>query len=279
MTHSRQRRVWWSALHRILVVLTCLYFLLPFIWMILYSVLPAEDLQQSDPIIDPGHLTFAAYRRLLTDSTFLHAMTNSAIVAVITTLVCLALGSAAAYAIARFRFRGRRPLLLAMMATQAIPVIILAVPLFIIVRGLGLFDTQLALIIVYSAFILPLVIWMMVGFFEDIPLSLEKAARIDGCTRWQVFSHIVLPLATSGLTAAGIFAFITAWSDFFIAKILTSTRTLTLPVHTASFQGLFAMDYTSAATAGVLTALPVLVVALAAQRWIVQGLTEGAVKG
>lgn len=273
------KRTAWNVVHRTLVILVMLFFILPFVWMVLYSVLPASDLQQSDPLVDLSHFTLESYVRLLSDPTFLQAMGNSALVAVLTTLICLALGSAAAYAIARFRFRGRQPLLLSMMATQAIPVIILAVPLFVIIRGLGLFDTQLALIITYTAFILPLVVWMMVGFFEDIPVSLEKAARIDGCTRLQAFTRIVLPLAGSGMAAAGIFAFITAWSDFFLAKILTATQAITLPVKTASFQGLFAMDYTSAATAGVLTALPVLIITLAAQRWIVRGLTEGAVKG
>lgn len=279
MSGRRRSRITWTVVHRLVVIIAMIYFLAPFVWMIVYSLLPAADLQQSNPVVNLGHVTFGSYGRLLSDPTFTRALVNSAIVAVFTTLICLVLGSFAAYGIARFRFRGRQPLLLAMMATQAIPVIILAVPLFIIIRGLGLYDTQLALIITYTAFILPLVIWMMTGFLEDIPVSLEKAARVDGCTRMQAFLRIVLPLAGTGLVAAAIFAFITAWSDFFLAKILTASNAMTLPVRTANFQGLFATDYTSAATAGVITALPVLVITLVAQRWIVRGLTEGAVKG
>ena len=271
--------VWLTVVHRLLVVVMLVFFLTPFVWMVLYSVLPSEQLQQEDPRVDLTRITFAAYGRLLGDTSFLRPMGTSALVALVTTLVCLAIGSCAAYGITRARFRGRQPLLLAMMATQAIPVIVLAVPLFIIIRTLGLFDTSPALIITYTAFILPLVVWMMVSFFEDIPPSLVKAARIDGCTRWQTLVRIALPLAATGLAATGIFAFITAWSDFFLAKILTASNATTLPVRTAAFQGLFAMDYTSAATAGVITTLPVLVLALAAQRWIVRGLTEGAVKG
>jgi multiple sugar transport system permease protein len=268
-----------TVLHRFLLVVALLYFVAPFLWMLVYSVFPAADLQRENPRLDAGDLTFSSYSRLLSQSSFLQPMLNSAVVGLLTTLICLALGSVAAYGLARLRFRGKQVLLLAMMSTQAIPVIVLAVPLFIVVRMLGLFDTPAALVITYTAFILPLVIWMMVGFFEDIPLSLEKAARIDGCNRWQILWRIAAPLAAPGLAATGVFAFITAWSDFFLAKILTASNATTLPVKTASFQGLFANDYTSAATAGVITTLPVMLLALAAQRWIVRGLTEGAVKG
>lgn len=274
---GRKRAV--TVLHRFLLVVALLYFIAPFLWMVVYSVFPAHDLQRENPRLDPGDLTLSSYRRLLGQSSFLKPMLTSAMVGLLTTLICLALGSIAAYGLARLRFRGKQVLLLAMMSTQAIPVIVLAVPLFIVIRTLGLFDTPAALIITYTAFILPLVVWMMVGFFEDIPVSLEKAARIDGCGRWQILWRIAAPLAAPGLAATGVFAFITAWSDFFLAKILTASNATTLPVRTASFQGLFANDYTSAATAGVITTLPVMLLALAAQRWIVRGLTEGAVKG
>lgn len=275
----RTRRRGTTVIHRVLLLLVMIYFLAPFVWMLLYSVLPAHDLQQHNPDVKLSDMTFKTYRRLLTDSSFLNPMANSAIVAVATTLICMALGSCAAYVIARYKFRGRQPLLLAMMATQAIPAIVLAVPLFILLRTFGLYDTRQGLIITYVAFILPLVIWMMVGFFEDIPPSLDEAARVDGCNRWQIVVKIAMPLAVTGLAATAIFAFITAWSDFFLAKILTADNSETLPVKTASFQGLFALDYTSAATAGVITTLPVLVLTMVAQKWIVRGLTEGAVKG
>lgn len=274
-----RRRIAFTVVHRIFIVAVLLYFLAPFVWMVLYSVLPAKDLQQENPVVDLGHLTFSTYARVLSDPLFRLAFGDSALVAGFTTVICIILGSFAAYGIARFRFRGRQTLLLSMLATQAIPVIILAVPLFIIIRSLGLYDTQAGLIVTYCAFVLPLVVWMMVGFFEDVPPSLERAARIDGCSRLQTYFRIILPLALSGVVAAAILAFITAWSDFFLAKILTASNAVTLPVRTAAFQGLFAADYTAAATAGVITALPVLVITLVAQRWIVRGLTEGAVKG
>ena len=275
----RTRRRWATIGHRALVAVLLVYLLAPFVWMGAYSLYPAEALQRAAPDLSPDGITLSAYRRLLTDGSFLTPMANSAIVGISTTIICMVLGSACAYAIARYRFRGRQALLIGMLTVQAIPVIVLAVPLFILLRAFGLYDELPGLIVTYTAFILPLVVWMMVGFFDDLPPSLERAAVIDGCNRLQIMTRIAFPLAAPGLAATAILAFITSWSDFFLAKVLTITRATTLPVRTAAFQGLFAMDYTSAATAGVITAVPVLVLALVAQKWIIRGLVEGAVKG
>lgn len=268
-----------TILHRGLVILLMIYLVAPFLWMVIYSIYPSQNLRAMPMNFSPADITLQPYLTLLADGSFTAAMGNSLIVALSTTVICMVLGSLCAYVIARFRFRGSQGLLLAMMTVQAIPAIVLAVPLFVLLRGLGLFDTKVGLILTYTAFILPLVIWMMVSFFESIPVNLEKAARIDGCGRLDILRRVVLPLSGPGFAATAIFAFITAWSDFFLAKVLTATNTPMLPVKTASFQGLFAMDYTSAATAGVITAIPVLILALVAQKWIVQGVTEGAVKG
>lgn len=279
MTSRATRRRVIAIICAILVVLTMAAFLAPFLWMFVFSVYPATALQGRTPDLSPSNITFESYLGLLSDGSFLGPMASSAIVGISTTIICMVVGSACAYAIARFRFRGRQPLLLSMMTVQAIPVIVLAVPLFILLRSVGLYDQLLGLIITYTAFILPLVIWMLVGFFEDVPPSLERAARIDGCNRLQIMYKIAFPLAAPGMAATAILAFITSWSDFFLAKVLTSNTAVTLPVKTAAFQGLFAMDYTSAATAGVITAIPVLVLTLVAQKWIIRGMTEGAVKG
>lgn len=266
-------------IHRFLVVLLVVYLIAPFLWMVIYSVYPSRNLRSSPMDFSVSALTLQSYRRLLTDQSFVSAAESSLLVAAATTIICMVFGSLAAYVMARFKFRGSQALLLGMMSVQAMPAIVLAVPLFVLLRQFGIFDTKVGLILTYTAFILPLVIWMMVGFFEGVPINLEKAAKVDGCSRIQIFFKVVLPLSGPGSAATAIFAFITAWSDFFLAKVLTGTNVVTLPVKTAAFQGLFAMDYTSAATAGVITAVPVLVLALAAQKWIVQGITEGAVKG
>ena len=275
----RRRGLAGTVFHRALVVLLILYLTVPFAWMVVYSVFPASNLRSERMDFSPGDLTLSSYASLLSDSSFLTPIRNSLIVAAATTLICMALGSLCAYVFARFRFRGQQTLLLGMMAVQAIPAVVLAVPLFVLLRAFGLYDSLLGMILTYTAFILPLGSWMMGSVFESIPVNLEKAARVDGCTRLGIVRRVVLPLSGPGIAATSIFAFITAWSDFFLAKVLTSNNTPLLPVRTAAFQGLFAMDYTAAATAGVITALPVLVLALVAQKWIVQGITEGAVKG
>lgn len=268
-----------KIVHRVIVALLILYLTVPFGWMIVYSIYPSSNLRSTRMDFSLGDITLAEYANLLSDSSFVVPIRNSLFVATATTIICMILGSLCAYVFARFRFRGQQTLLLSMMSVQAIPAVVLAVPLFVLLRAFGLYDSLLGMILTYTAFILPLVIWMMVSFFESIPVNLEKAARVDGCTRLGIVRHVVLPLSGPGIAATSIFAFITAWSDFFLAKVLTSNTTPLLSVRTASFQGLFAMDYTAAATAGVITALPVLVLALLAQKWIVQGITEGAVKG
>lgn len=274
-----KRNLGLTILHRGLVILLAIYLVLPFLWMLVYSLYPAQNLRTVPMNFNPVDLNLSSYAKIMSDGSFLDSMENSLVVAFSTTAICMLLGSLCAYVVARIRFRGSQTLLLGMMTVQAIPAIVLAVPLFVLLRGLGLFDTKIGLILTYTAFILPLVIWMMVSFFESIPINLEKAARIDGCSRLGILRRVVLPLSGPGFAATAIFAFITAWSDFFLAKVLTATSTVMLPVRTAALQGLFAMDYTAAATAGVITAIPVLVLALVAQKWIVQGITEGAVKG
>jgi multiple sugar transport system permease protein len=275
----RSRRRLGTVVHRTLVGVLLVYLLAPFLWMALYSLFPASALQSLTPNLDPRLITVGSYRRLLGDSSFLIPMAHSAIVGISTTVVCMVLGSGCAYVLARYRFRGRQTLLLGMLTVQAVPVIVLAVPLFVLLRAFGLYDTLPGLIVTYTAFILPLVVWMLVGFFREVPPSLERAAIIDACSRWQIVWRIAVPLAAPGMAATAVLAFITSWSDFFLAKVLTSSNASTLPVRTAAFQGLFAMDYTAAATAGVITAIPVLLLALVAQRWIIRGLVEGAVKG
>lgn len=268
-----------TVIHRVLLLVMLAYLLAPFVWMLLTSVLPADDLSRPTPHVDLGAISFESYGDLLRDGTFVRPMANSAIIALATTAVCIAIGAPAAYALSRLRFRGQDVILLSMLATQMVPVIALAVPLFILMRTANLLDTHGGLILTYTAFILPIVVWMLVGFLGEVPQSLERAARIDGCTRWQAIVRVVLPLSMTGVAAAAIFAFITAWSDFFLALVLTSTSAQTLPVRVAQFQSLYALDYKASATAGVITTVPVLLLALVFQRWIVKGLTEGAVKG
>lgn len=273
------RRAGTVIIHRFLILVVLAYCVAPFLWMILTSMLPISDLTSIPPHIHLSELSLSRYVLLFRSADFLGPLYHSAEAASGTTVVTMLLGSLAAYGIARFQFGGRKTLLVSMMLAQMVPVIALAVPLFILLRSLHLIDTVLGLILTYTAFILPIVIWLLVGFFGDIPASLEKAAKIDGCNRWQIMWRIILPLSANSLVAAGAFAFIAAWSDFFLALVLTYKNATTLPVRAADFVGVYSVDYRSAATAGVIATLPVLLLTLVFQRWIVRGLTEGALKG
>jgi multiple sugar transport system permease protein len=247
--------------------------------MLVTSLLPASDLLRLDPDVAFSKMNLSTYGQLLTDPSFLLPLRNSALVASVTALSSVILGSLAAYGIARFRFPGRRAVMIMMLGGQMVPAVVLVIPLFLILRDVGLLDTVEGLMVTYVGFIMPIVVWMLVGFFEGVPVSLERAARIDGCSRIGVLVRVIAPISGTALVAAVIFAFISAWSDLFIALVLTAGNSITLPVEVANFEGLFVMQYRSAAAAGIITLVPVLLLAAVFQKWIVAGLTEGVVKG
>jgi len=192
--------------------------------------------------------------------------------------VCLILGVLAAYAIARLRFRGSHAMVLVMMATQLIPPVVLVVPMYVIMRQFDLLDKRLGLIIVDISIVLPLVIWLMRGYFASIPSELEDAARIDGCTRLGALARVILPLSGPGLVSVMIFAFIAAWNEYLYAFIFTNVDAKTLPVLIGEFSTKLGLEYLRIAAAGVLASLPPVVLALVFQRFIIRGLTAGAIK-
>ena len=205
---------------------------------------------------------------------------NSIVIAGSSTLFCLLAGSLAAYVFSRLRFRGKGAVFSFILLTQFMPLIVLIIPIYIIMSRLGLLNTIPALVIADCAFILPLVIWLMRGYFEAIPRDLEEMARIDGCSRFGTIFRIILPLSTPGLAASGIFAFIIAWNEFFSALVLSSTlRSKTISVIISEFSSKVGVDYVAMAAAGVIASLPPVILALVFQKYIVQGLTAGAVKG
>lgn len=273
------RRVLGTVAHRVLLLVALCYLVGPFIWMVITSLLPVSDLLRANPDIAFSQMSLSKYVHVLSDPTFLGPLRNSAVVASVTALCSVIVGGLAAYGIARFRFPGRGAVMVTMMASQVVPAVVLVVPLFVLLRDIGLLDTLWGLILTYVGFIVPIVVWMLIGFFEGIPESLLRAARVDGCSRLGVLVRVIVPISGTAVVAATIFAFITAWSDLFIALVLTSGSSITLPVRAANYEGLYTLDYRAAAVAGVVTTLPVLLLALVFQKWIVAGLTEGAVKG
>lgn len=270
-----------------LVVLIFLFTIVPFCWLIISSISIKTELLSVPPHWIPKNPTLRSYKEILFGGTrttraaryFKQAVGNSIIVAGSATVLCLVIGSIASYSFTRLRFRGRHSLLLMILATQMIPAVAIIIPIYVVMMTLRLLDTHLGLFITYSSFVLPLMIWIMMGYFQTIPIDIEDAARIDGCSRLGTLVRIVLPLAAPGLAATGIFAFIVAWNEFFLALILTEAAAKTLPVLVSEFSTKFGADYVMMSTGGVLASLPPVILALTFQKYIIKGLTGGAIKG
>jgi multiple sugar transport system permease protein len=259
---------------------------LPAVWIILTSIRNPIEVNATPPVWIPRELTLEGFRPMFGQATtstgsvpFPRYFRNSTIVAVGSTVVSLLLGTMAGYAFSRFRFRGRNVLFLGLMLSRAVPGIALSLPLFLLFARLGLADNLWGLVLVYVAVNVPFTIWLMDGFFREMPRELTEAAEIDGCSHWQTFTQISLPLALPGLAASAIFAFLAAWNEFQLAVVLTRTiASKTAPVGLFDFTGQFTIDWRGMAALSVLMMIPAIIFVLAVQRNLVQGLTLGAVK-
>jgi multiple sugar transport system permease protein len=215
-----------------------------------------------------------------TASNLLPAIVNSLIVATAVVILNLLVGTPAAYALAKIRFRGRHASIYVILATRVIPDIALVVPFFLFIRNLGLLDSLWSLIITYLAVTVPFSVFILVNYFESLPDELDKAARVDGCSRLQTMTRIYLPLALPSLVAVGLFAFLASWNEFLLALMFTQTpKSQTLPIIVASFTSDFTISFSFINAAGVLAIIPPVGLALVFERYIVSGLTAGAVKG
>lgn len=272
------------------VLLFVFAMLAPFVWMFISSISPQYELVAKPPHWIPENPTLHRYEALLfgpepgqmmpmAADRFLAAMGNSLIISSITTLICLIVGTFAAYPFARLRIPGEGNFLLGILAAQMLPVIVIIIPLSLVMQRLGLVDTYGGLILLYAGFLLPTVIWIMYGYLQTIPRELEDAAMIDGCTRFEAIVRVILPLAGPGLVAVGAFTFLSAWNEFFMALIFTASQTKTITVTVTEFSTQFGIDFGLMATGGVLGSIPPLILALLLQRYLVQGLTSGALKG
>jgi len=270
------------------VLVIVLFAIGPFLWLIITSISLQRELLHVPPHWIPHQPTLKNYMSLIyggerimeTASHFKYSILNSLVVAGFVALICLAIGSAAAYSFARLHFKGNYPLFLSVIFIQMIPVVALIIPLYILMNKIGLLNTKLSLILAYSSFTLPFVIWVMRGYFETIPVNLEDAAAIDGCSPLGILLRIVLPLSAPGLVATGIFAFLTAWNEFFMALVFTSSyASKTVPVLISEFGGRYSIDYGLMGAATVIASVFPVFLALIFQKYIVRGLTSGAVKG
>jgi len=251
----------------------------PVIWAVVTSLLPLSALTSRPPELNPLNMTLENYRLVLDSSRGLFSgLINSFIIATFTSIVGLVIGSMAAYALARLRMPGSNLILMMILATQMFPGIVIAIPLFLVMSRLSLVDTHFALIVVYLSFTLPIVIWILKGFFESVPMELERAAAVDGATPLQTFRHIVLPISLPPLFATGVFVFIEAWNEFFFAIILTRINVKTAPIAIAEFSGQYQTLYGQMLASAVLASIPVVLLAIIFRRFVLEGFVEGAIK-
>lgn len=262
--------------------LAALAALLPVYWMVTISLKLEVDQFAVPPKWFAFSPTLAHYRDAFVERSFGQYLVTSAIVAVASTICAMILGTLAAYALARFRlpYKLNTRVALWILSTRMFPPIVTAVPLFLLMSDLRLLDTTASLVIVYTAFNLPFVVWMMRGFFNEIPRDLEEAARVDGDSHLGALRRVVLPLAAPGLAATAVFCLIISWNEFLFALTLTQTdAAMTLPVGIAGRVTQYEIEWGVMSAAGVVAMIPILVFALFVQRYLVRGLSLGAVKG
>ena len=254
-------------------------FLFPMYWALVSSLSPEAELFAT-PSLWPRTLTLDHYRALFGERAFWIPIRNSLIVAGATTALCVTLGAPAAYALARLRFRGRDVLLATILVVTMFPQISIVSPLYLMLRAMRLLDTYPGLVLPYLTFAMPLTIWLLVGLYRQLPADLEEAALMDGATRWQAFTRIILPLAAPALATTAILTFIYCWNEFLFALSFTlGPDRQTVPVAIALFRGRYQVPWGEILAAAVVATIPVALIVLIAQRRIVQGLTAGAVKG
>lgn len=254
--------------------------LAPYLWTLFTSLKSERELYQFPVTYWPHAPTLVNYVAVFTQNPFGRFLLNSAVVTVASTVLCLFIASLAAYAFARLKFRGREILLVGLLVVAMIPLITVIVPLYILVRNLGLLNTYWGLIGPYITYSLPVAIFILTAFFREIPHELEEAALIDGCTRLNTLWRIIAPLAAPGLITAGIIVFVYTWNEFLVALTLTSTNDVrTITVGIALYRGEFAFPWGVISAAVVLATIPITALILLGQRLVIRGLTAGAVKG
>jgi multiple sugar transport system permease protein len=276
------RRIFFPIALAIFVIFS----LAPFAWMVLSSFIPKSQLLV-DPFALPPHFTLDNYVRLFTSpsdgigsTNFLLSIRNSLGICAATTAISLVVGAIGGYAFARLHFPFKNALLLFLLAIQFLPAVTVIIPMYMMGRSVHLLNTWWILIFAYTSFALPFTLWIMRGYFETIPRSLENAARIDGCSRIGAFIRVVLPLSAPGFAATAIFTFLNAWDEFFFALIFSNTYAAkTLPVALSEFTSRHSVDFGLQMSGGVVANILPVLIALSMQRYIVRGLTAGGVKG
>lgn len=276
----RTRQTLETGLLYLLVAVTLVVFAFPIYWLVTTSLKTGAETAVYPPKLIPSSLEWRNYVEVFRGEDAQQAFVNSVAVSLMATFLTVVVGSLAAYAIAKtyLSVRVRRAMLLWFLVTRIFPPITTAIPYYVLIRRVGLTDTYTGLVLAYVSYGLPFVIWLMLGFFQDLPKELEQAAVVDGCTFWQRFVKIELPLTLPGVAVCAIFAFIFAWNEFLYASIITSFQAKTLPVVIAGYISDKYLRWGEMSALGSLMLVPLIVFVMGAQRYLVRGLTFGAVK-
>ncbi len=275
-TNARRRRVRLGLRYLLATVVTVL-FLFPVYWLFTISFKTPDEIFAVPPVWVPAQFRLDNYLILFTEGDAA-VIWNSLVIAGVSSVLAMTLGTFCAYSLARFNTGGEN-LAIWIISQRMMPPIAIVFPIFLAFVFAGMVDTFHGLILLYTAFNLPYVIWMMRGYIVDIPLELEESALVDGCTRWQTFWRVVFPMARSGLMATAVFTFVFAWNDFIFALILTRTEVITFPVQLTHYMGGQSNFWSKISAMSVLGTLPVFIAVTLLQRYLVRGISLGAVKG
>jgi arabinogalactan oligomer/maltooligosaccharide transport system permease protein len=267
------------ALYSLLIGFTLLV-LYPILNVVSISLRPSDRLLSTSLRIIPDGATFSAYKALFVETPFLLWFFNSVVISVAVTLTGVALAATAGYSFSRFNFYGKKAALLGLLVTQMFPPTMLLLPMYIMLLKLHLINSYLGIIVIYSSTALPFCVWQMKGYYDTIPFSLEESARIDGCTRWQAFRRVVLPLAAPALVITALFSFMTAWAEYIVAaQVLQDTTLFTLPLGLKQFESSMSTQWGLYAAGSLIVSIPAVALFLFLSRWLISGLTLGSVKG
>jgi multiple sugar transport system permease protein len=262
------------------LLLALFWSLAPIYWVVVTSLKTSREIYAVPPTLFPNNLTFANFEQALFRSNFLQFVWNSAQVAIFVTVLSAIIGALAAYPVARMRFKGRSIAARTIVAAYLLPPSLLFIPLFLVLQSMGLINTKVGLVLAYLTFTVPFCTWMLIGYFRTIPAELDEAAMMDGATRFQTLIRVILPIATPGFAVVALFAFTHAWNEFLYALVFVhSNDTKTF---TAGLTGLIMGDtyiWGQLMASSVIAIIPILIIYIVAQRYIVEGLAAGSVKG
>jgi multiple sugar transport system permease protein len=275
--NKMKKRIWLLFVISLTCILAML-FLGPYIYLLLTSLKPSAEAVSSPPTFWPSTFSFENYRNMFEYLPVGKYFANSLITAISSTFISVLLGSMAAYGISRFTSVTGKYFLLFTLVIRMVPMISIAIPMYMIIKNMGLIDTHLALVFVYTSVNVPFAIWLMIGFFDSIPKEFDEAARIDGCSWLGSFIRVIIPVSLPGLATTAIFTFMLAWNDFLFALLMTSTNAKTATVGISEFLTAYNLDLGPMTAAAVSFSLPVMIFSLFVQRYIVSGMTLGAVK-